>query len=80
MSDQEIILKARVTDRNVENARKFIESCEFTTSAVRALVEAMRQQYADAVTEGLRADRSTPCADILASILPSLAAAEAEEV
>lgn len=61
-------------------ARAFLESCTYTHSAVYALLLVIRKQYDDAREAGCEVVEGYPCANILASILPALAAAEAREV
>lgn len=65
---------------DLTKARRFLESCTFTTAALGALVVVLRQQYDGAREAGCEVVDGYPCADLLASILPALAAAEAREI
>lgn len=71
---------AQVGPGELAKARALIGSCAYTTTAIAALVAVIRKQYDDAREAGCEVVEGTPCADILASILPALAAAEAREV
>ncbi len=71
------ILDTEITARQLEAARKFLNSngFQFTTTALYALSMAVREQYEEAEKE------EAPCADLLKQFAcGSFVQAEAEEV
>lgn len=71
---------ANVTPADVLKARKYLESCMYTTAAVGALVLALRQQYAEHRELGCNVVEGDPCAEALVACLVPIANLEAREV
>jgi len=65
---------------DVERARMYLETFEYSTCAVSAIMFALREQYARHQAQGIAAVDGTPCADAVRDCLIPLANAESEEV
>ena len=71
---------ANLNGAQCERARMFVESFEYTTCAVAALMFAIRQQYAEHRELGCAAVEGDPMADVLRDCIVTLANLEAKEV
>ena len=74
------ILNHPVSEAQVAQARAFVESFAFTTSALLAIEVALREQYRDLADEGIETVEGAPLADLVAGIIRQAAALEAVEL